>query len=1432
MHLAQGLGEPTGQLLHSPPKFGSLPPDPESFRSASAESSPLTAIWPGDDSPPRLLLPEPHEDEPPIVWTQSAAPPAPLGGSVGRYQVLGEIARGGMGVVLKARDADLGRDLALKVLHERHRDDPGVTRRFVEEAQIGGQLQHPGIVPVHELGALADRRPFFTMKLVKGRTLAALLAERRDHAGRASADAALRPVEDLPASHDEVPRFLPIFEAVCQTVAYAHARRVIHRDLKPANVMVGHFGEVQVMDWGLAKVLPEGGIADEERAQAALEQETLVQTVRSGPGGSGSDSQAGSVLGTPSYMAPEQARGEIERIDERADVFGLAAILCEILTGRPAFVGKSREEIRAKAMRADLAGAHGRLDTCQADGELIALARDCLAAARDDRPRDAGEVALRMSAYQAGVQERLQAAERARVQAQTKAAEERKRRRLSVALAASLLAMGTLGGLTYTYLLHQRQTRIAARELRLGRASTLLDQARKQPEDPALWRTALAAAQQVEADTGEMDAEARGRLDVIKAAVELGLRRAESDATLRQRLVEIRANHREVGPELTDAAYVEAFRAAELDLDSLSTSEAGSRLRQRPVAVVVELAAYLDHWSSVRREVNRPAPVWRKPMEVARAGDDDDYRDRLRSLLSAGDLKAVSAQFKALADEPSTADLPAPTAVLLGGALEDAGDRDRSVRLLRHAVERHPDDVWVNFELAAALNRQPSPSRADVVRYYSAARALRPETAHELAHLLEQMNRGEEAEAVFRDLVRRRPDARNLACFGKCLKNRGSHSAARGMVARALSAAREAIRAEPEGARAHFQLAYVLQAQSKPSEAEAEYRTALKLKPDYASAHNNLGAALMDQGKLAEAEAEYRAALKLKPDYADAHSNLGTALADQGKLAEAEAECRASLELKPDDAVAHNTLGSALRLQGKLAEAEAQCRAALKLKPDYAEAHANLGVSLRLHGKLAEAEAQCRAALKLKPDYAAAHHNLGVALKDQGKLAEAEAEYRAALKLKPDDPEAHTNLGNALKDQGKLAEAEAEHRAALKLKPDLAETHNNLGNALKDQGKLAEAEAEYRAALKLNPDLAGTHNNLGIALVNQGKPTEAEAECRAALKLKPDLAETHINLGVALHGQGKLAEAEAEFRAALKLKPDLAAAHHNLGVALNDQGKPAQAESEYRAALELKPDDAEAHHNLGDALRLQGKLAEAEAEFRAALRLKPTYALAHCMLGHLLRQAGRYADALNELRRGHELGSRQPNWRCPSAQWVRDCERLVALDARLPAILKGTDHPASAAEGLVLAQMCYDRKLQAAAARLYSEALRAEPTLAEDRQAQHPYNAACAAALAGCGQGKDDPPLDEGAKTRWRKQALDWLKAELATWSKVVESGPPQARPGVVQALQHWKVDPDLAGLRDQPALAKLPADEQKAFRALWVQVDSMLAKARAAAKR
>jgi len=151
--------------------------------------------------------------------------------------------------------------------------------------------------------------------------------------------------------------------------------------------------------------------------------------------------------------------------------------------------------------------------------------------------------------------------------------------------------------------------------------------------------------------------------------------------------------------------------------------------------------------------------------------------------------------------------------------------------------------------------------------------------------------------------------------------------------------------------------------------------------------------------------------------------------------------------------------------------------------------------------------------------------------------------------------------------------------------------------------------------------------------------------------------------------------------------------------------------------------------------------------------------------------------------------------------------------------------PKNDAERLVFARLCsyYERRLYATSARLHDEALAATPQLADDHIDEYRYRAARAAAMAGCGQGKDQPPPDDAIKDRWRTKAVDWLKAELRARSTFLETSSPQARLAVVEALRHWKVDPDLAGLRDPAALAKLPADEQKACQALWAEVDALV---------
>ena len=242
-----------------------------------------------------------------------------------KYQLLEEIGRGGMGAVYRARDAELDREVALKVLHQEDKA-AGAAERMMREARILARLEHPSIVPVHDVGTLPDGRVFYVMKRVEGRRL-----------------------DQFRASAPGLTGLLRVFEKICEAAAFAHSHGIIHRDLKPENIMVGSFGEALVMDWGVAKVLADGSSA-----------------TGSAPDLAGGGTASGTVIGTPGYMAPEQARGEVDHIDARADVYALGAILTFLLEGR-ADVPRPLHAIARKAMAADRASRYNGAQDLGAD---------------------------------------------------------------------------------------------------------------------------------------------------------------------------------------------------------------------------------------------------------------------------------------------------------------------------------------------------------------------------------------------------------------------------------------------------------------------------------------------------------------------------------------------------------------------------------------------------------------------------------------------------------------------------------------------------------------------------------------------------------------------------------------------------------------------------------------------------------------------------------------------------------------------------------------------------------------------------------------------------------------------------------------------------------------------------------------------------------
>ncbi len=285
-----------------------------------------------------------------LTWTQDR-----------RYQFINEIARGGAGAIWRVFDHRLERYSAIKILLD-SQDNDEMRRRLEQEEKICGRLQHPGIVPVHELNHLEGGRPFVNMKLIEGETLGEILETPNNHSREG---------------------LLNIFARICEAMAYAHDQNIIHRDLKPNNIMVGAFDEVQVMDWGLAKEIKSSSIPKDLAGNLSISQQCEFNC---------SETLIGSIFGTIAYMPPEQARGEIENIDKRSDVFALGGVLTAILTGLPVYLGNNTEELLLLAKQGRVDPATMRVQKSGACKRLKRLAIDCISADANKRPSDAREL--------------------------------------------------------------------------------------------------------------------------------------------------------------------------------------------------------------------------------------------------------------------------------------------------------------------------------------------------------------------------------------------------------------------------------------------------------------------------------------------------------------------------------------------------------------------------------------------------------------------------------------------------------------------------------------------------------------------------------------------------------------------------------------------------------------------------------------------------------------------------------------------------------------------------------------------------------------------------------------------------------------------------------------------------------------------------------
>ncbi len=300
------------------------------------------------------------------------------GANEDKYVVSGEVGRGGMGVILTAYDSDIRRDVAMKVITGDWQESREFIERFIKEAQVQGQLEHPNICPVHELGVDDSGQVYFTMKMVQGASLADMIIRTKESSGA-----------DEPKRLTDV---LNIFLKICDGIAFAHSREIIHRDLKPDNIMVGDFGEVYVMDWGLAKILS----VEEDKSQDGLfiaSPADRSDTMRT---------MTGSIVGTPAYMPPEQAGGLVEKMDERSDIYSLGALLYELLTLAPPFSAENPWAILSKIGQEKPLSPSRRHPNGNISPELDSIVMKCLEKKKENRYQSVQDLKLEIELFLSG----------------------------------------------------------------------------------------------------------------------------------------------------------------------------------------------------------------------------------------------------------------------------------------------------------------------------------------------------------------------------------------------------------------------------------------------------------------------------------------------------------------------------------------------------------------------------------------------------------------------------------------------------------------------------------------------------------------------------------------------------------------------------------------------------------------------------------------------------------------------------------------------------------------------------------------------------------------------------------------------------------------------------------------------------------------------
>ena len=966
---------------------------PSSGAQASCPVCGSEVAAPPTDQPTATYL----ADSVPAVITARAEPGVGMPRVPG-YEILGELGRGGMGIVYKARQSQLDRTVALKVIRGGRVASADELQRFQLEAEAAAQLDHPHIVPVYEVGA-ADGQHYFSMGYVAGESL-----QEKLRGG---------PLPPREAA--------ALVQTIAGAVHFAHQKGIVHRDLKPANVLIDGKGQPRITDFGLAK---------RSETDASL-------------------TATGQVLGTPSYMPPEQAAGRLAAVGPRSDVYALGGMLYSLLTGRPPFQAASLMETLKLVLEEEPVAPRQLNRGVPRDLETICL--KCLEKETARRYATAAELADDLGRY---LDDRP-------ISARPVGGVERgwrwcRRNPSGTATIAAVLLLVVGGFSVALWYMQDRGERVAeglrreaetatrvARleqeiESALGEVDQLGTKAATLAQRPEEWGAVLATAVSHQERAEALLAQESARID--PALRDQAVRRREAlDADIRDHRfasavegiqLEITGPRAEGVKIDKGFAYSRTLTAlAEYGLDPArdAVDAAKGRIAARSKSMQTIVLGAIDMCMRNAPDASTESATQRWLMRFVEAADDDPWRRAVRNAIVQRDRAALMEHV----DGVDVTTQPVSFLIHAANALYHLGAEEVQLRLLAAVRETNPDDFWANLA-------------------YCSAAFVNSEL--------------EDATAAAWAMIALRPDiASGWNCLGDCLRQQGDDSGAE-------SAYRKAIEVEPDDARAQTGLADALFKVGDARGAGVAARRAVELQPDDPDLHAILAIALAQSGDARGAVKVCVEALTRWPDHDELRTAYGSSLGLLTEGDDALTALRKARDLLPEDATISRLLGRELQEAGDVSGAATQLRKAVELQPGVSDAHFDLAVVLALTGDVAGAATEYREVIRLEPEAPDAHTNLGMLLYETDRLQEAIELFRKAVALVPNDPEAHVRLGVALVAAGDHAGGIAAYRKAIELQPEYALAHKNLGRALELAGDPAGAAAAYRKSAELQSD--------------------------------------------------------------------------------------------------------------------------------------------------------------------------------------------------------------------------------------------------------------------------------------------------------------------------------------------------------------------------